>query len=102
MNDAGGLAIGEPLYQIGQLWQGGELSPADRLRTAVFSPFAATQDLWRTHRAWHRRRAVRDFEFTVGLVSHRLDDGGYRSEVVIDLDFDVVRHPGFVVPGPHA
>ena len=101
MNGAGGLAIGEPLYQIGQLWRGGELSPADRLRTAVFSPFAATQDLWRTHRAWHRRRAWRDLTFTAGLVSHRLDDGGTRSEVALGLDFDVVRHTGFVVPGAH-
>src|SRR5262245_17489100 len=44
MNGAGGLAIGEPFYQIGQLWRGGELTAADRLRTAAFSPFAATQD----------------------------------------------------------
>jgi hypothetical protein len=101
MNGAGGLAIGEPLYQIGQLWRGGELSPSDRIRTAAFSPFAATQDLWRSHRGRHRRRAWRDVAFTAGLVSHRLDDGGHRGEVAIGLDFDVVRHGPFVVPGAH-
>lgn len=101
MNGAGGLAIGEPLYQIGQLWRGGELSVSDRIRTAVFSPFAATQDLWRMHRRWHRRRAWRELAFVAGLVSHRLDDGASRGEVAIGLDFDVVRHPGFVVPGAH-
>ncbi|MBC7978016.1 MAG: DUF3943 domain-containing protein, partial [Myxococcales bacterium] len=44
MNGAGGLAIGEPFYQIGQLWRGSHPSLADRLRTAAFSPFAAAQD----------------------------------------------------------
>lgn len=99
MNGAGGLAIGEPFYQIGQLWRGGELTAADRLRTAAFSPFAATQDLWRSHRAWHRRRAWSDFAFTAGPISHRLDGGGYRDELALGLDVDVVRHAGFVLPG---
>jgi hypothetical protein len=101
MNGTGGLAIGEPLYQIGQLWRSGELSPSDRARTAAFSPFAATQDLWRTHRAWQRRRAWSDFAFTAGAASHRLDDGADRYELVFGMDFDVVRHPGFLVPGAH-
>ena len=101
MNGAGGLAIGEPLYQIGQLWRGGELSPADRLRSAAFSPFAATQDLWRSHRVWHPRRAWRDFAFSAGAVSHRLDDGTFRGELALGLDIDVVRHTGFVVPDAH-
>jgi hypothetical protein len=101
MNGAGGLAIGEPLYQIGQLWRGGELSIADRLRTAAFSPFAATQDVWRGHRTWLRRRAWSDFAFSAGPVTHRLDDGGTRHEVAIGVDIDVVRHRGFVTPGAH-
>lgn len=101
MNGAAGLAIGEPFYQIGQLWRGGELSPSDRVRTAAFSPFAATQDLWRSHRAWQRRRAWSDFAFTAGAASHRIDDGSYRNELVFGMDIDVVRHAGFVTPGAH-
>jgi hypothetical protein len=101
MNGAGGLAIGEPLYQIGQLWRGGDLSPSDRLATAAFSPFAATQDLWRVHRAWQRRRAWRDFAFVAGAASHRTDDGSDRSELAFGMDVDVVRHAGFALPGPH-
>jgi hypothetical protein len=101
MNGAGGLALGEPLYQIGQLWRGGELSPSDRVRTAAFSPFAATQDLWRPHRGWQRRGAWGDFAFSAGVVSHRLEDGLPRGEVAIGLDADVVRHPGFLLPGAH-
>jgi Domain of unknown function (DUF3943) len=101
MNGAGGLALGEPLYQIGQLWRGGELSVSDRLCTAAFSPFAATQDLWRSHRVWRRRQAWRDFTYTAGAVSHRLDDGTFRHELAFGLDIDVVRHTGFVVPGAH-
>ena len=101
MNGAGGLAIGEPLYQIGQLWRGGEPSSTDRLRTAACSPFAATQDLWRSHRGWRPRRAWGDFVFFAGAVSHRIDDGRFRSELALGLDIDVVRHSGFVVPGAH-
>jgi hypothetical protein len=101
MNGAGGLSIGEPLYQIGQLWRGGELSPIDRIRTAAVSPFAATQDLWRSHRAWHRRRAWSDFAFIAGPVGHRLDDGSTHSELAIGMDIDVVRHRGFVASGAH-
>jgi hypothetical protein len=101
MNGAGGLAIGEPLYQIGQLWRGGELSPSDRIRTAAFSPFAAAQDLWRPHRAWQRRRAFRDLALFAGAAHHRIDDGTERRELVVGLDIDVVRHAGFVVPGAH-
>ncbi len=100
MNGAGGLAIGEPFYQIGQLWRGGELSSGDRLRTAAFSPFAAAQDLWRTHRGL-RRPAWSDFAFTAGAVSHRLDGGATRDELAIGVDVDVVRHAGFVTPGAH-
>jgi hypothetical protein len=100
MNGAGGLAIGEPFYQIGQLWRGGELSLADRLHAAAFSPFAATQDLWRTHRTWHRRRAWSDFAFIAGAMVHRIDDGSYRREVAFSMDIDVVRHAGFLRPGP--
>lgn len=101
MNGAGGLAIGEPLYQIGQLWRGGDLSPFDRARTAAFSPFAATQDLWRSHRAQLRRPSWSDFAFVAGAVSHRLEDGGIRSELAIGMDIDVVRDRHFVTPGAH-
>lgn len=101
MNGAGGLAIGEPLYQIGQLWRGGELSLVDRIRTAAFSPFAATQDLWRSHRTWHRRRAWSDFAVTAGAAGHRLEDGTTRGELALGLDIDVVRDRAFVAGGDH-
>lgn len=102
MNGAGGIAIGEPFYQVGQLWRGGDQSVADRVRSAAFSPFAATQDLWRSHRAQRRRPAWADFAITAGAVSHQLDDGAYRGELSLGIDIDVVRHAGFVNPGAHS
>ncbi|HEX2686665.1 MAG TPA: DUF3943 domain-containing protein [Kofleriaceae bacterium] len=102
MNGAAGLAIGEPFYQVGQLWRGAEPSPLERMYTAAFSPFAVTQDLWRSHRSWQRQKAFRDFAFTVGAVGHRLDDGTSRHELALGAGVDVVHHPGFVVPGAHA
>jgi Domain of unknown function (DUF3943) len=99
MNGAAGLAIGEPFYQIGQLWRGGEPSLSERIRTAAFSPFAATQDLWRSHRSWQHRQAFRDFAFTAGAMGHRLDDGTSRHELALGANVDVVRHAGFVLPG---
>lgn len=101
MNGAGGLAIGEPLYQIGQLWRGGEQSVGDRIRAAAFSPFASTQDLWRSHRNRVRRKAWSDFGFTAGMSSHRLANDTTRSEVALGLDIDVVRNRGFVAQGAY-
>lgn len=102
MNGAGGLGIGEPLYQIGQLWRGGELSAADRIRTAAFSPLNALQDTWRPHHAWQRPRAWADFAFRAGLARHRVVEGLHRDELAVSADIDVVRHVPFVTPGAHA
>jgi hypothetical protein len=102
MNGAGGLAIGEPFYQIGQLWRGGDRSLADRVRSAAFSPFATAQDLWRPSRLRPRRLAWRDFAFVAGMARHRLDDGGVRDELIVGADIEAVRHAGYVTPGAHA
>jgi hypothetical protein len=102
MNGAAGLAVGEPFYQIGQLWRGGETSLADRLRTAAFSPFAAAQDTWRPHRGRLRRPAWTDFAFVAGAASHRLDDGTFRDELAVAADIEAVRHAGYVTPGAQA
>lgn len=101
MNGAGGVGIGEPFYQIGQLWRGGELSAGDRLRTAAFSPWNAVQDLYRPHRGWHRPRAWADFALAGGVASHRLAPDTYRSEIAVSADIDAVRHVPFVTPGVH-
>ncbi len=101
MNGAGGLAIGEPFYQIGQLWRGSHPSLADRLRTAAFSPFAAAQDVWRPRRLQPPRLAWSDFAFRAGVVHHRLDAGGARDELAVAADIEAVRHAGYVTPGAH-
>jgi len=98
MNPAGGIAVGEPLYQLGQLWRGGVLSWGDRARTALFSPFDAVQDLWRTPKRWRRPRAWHDFMFTAGVASHDLPAGATRDELRVGADFDLVRHGNFLLP----
>ncbi|HEY4240942.1 MAG TPA: DUF3943 domain-containing protein [Kofleriaceae bacterium] len=99
MNPVGGIGIGEPLYQIGQLWRGGELSYADRARTLLFSPYDAVQDVWRKH-AWYRPKAYADFKFSAGPAAHFMSQA-QRAELGFALDFDVIRHPGYVEPGAH-
>jgi len=99
MNPAGGIAVGEPLYQLGELWRGGVMSWGDRARTALFSPFAAAQDLWRPPNRWWRPRVWHDFRFTAGAARHDLPAGATMDEVRVGADFDLVHHRDFLLPG---
>ncbi len=102
MNTIGGIAIGEPLYQIGQIWRGGQMSDDDRLRTAVFSPFDSVHDLIHHQPEWNRPRYAHRAIFGIGVASTRLDDTSVRQEIVVRADIDVVNHGNFSRSGPRS
>lgn len=93
INGIVGLAVGEPLWQLGQLWRGGRMSLADRARTALFSPLDATHDLYRDPPR-RRRRAWREIELGTG-VTMRVEAGA-RAELAGAADLDLVSHAPFV------
>lgn len=97
-NGAGGIAIGEPLYQIGQLWRGGKPTLLDRVHTALFSPWDTVHDLYRAPRVARAVRAWRAIIVGAGPAV-RWTDAGVVRELVVDADLDVVAHQAFVVPG---
>jgi hypothetical protein len=101
-----GLEVGEPLWQIGQLWRGGVLSVGDRVKTTLFSPLDGVQDmLRRKHFLFHRLRAWRSMVFDGGVAHRRfdgpeaLDDDSY-NELVVMGDVDIVRDRRYLLPGP--
>jgi hypothetical protein len=96
-NGAGGIAIGEPLYQIAQLWRGPAPSVLDRAHTAIFSPWDAVHDTYRSPRA-RSFRAWRSITLGAGSVV-RWSNGSVARELALDADFDVVAHPAFVTAG---
>lgn len=96
-----GVQIGEPLYQIGQLWRGGVLTPSDRLKTTLFSPLDAMHDVFRRrHVRWWRPRAWRSMLFEIGAARRELDDHDSHDEVMLVGDIDIVRDPRYLLPGP--
>jgi hypothetical protein len=100
-NVVGGVAIGEPLWQIGQLWRGGQLTIGDRLKTALFSPLDAVGDaVSRRHHRWTRPRAWRSIVLEAGAMGRRLDDETTRGEVALSGDIDIVSDPRHVAAGP--
>jgi len=100
-NTAGGIAIGEPLWQFGQLWRGGRLTYADRARTALFAPFDAIHDTVRVPHRWWRPRAWRSFELAAGAGTRRFADTA-RSELLLDADFEVIADPAYLADGPRS
>jgi hypothetical protein len=97
INGAAGVAIGEPLWQIGQLWRGGRMSLADRARTALFSPLDATHDLYRAPPR-RRRRAWREIELGAGVTTRV--EAGARAELTGAADVDLVSHAPFAAGTP--
>jgi hypothetical protein len=97
-NANGGVAIGEPLWQFGQLWRGGVQSLGDRARTAAFSPFDAFDDTFRVPHRWHRPRAWRSIEGTAGLDT-RSFGGGVHDERALAIDLDLVSERNYLLPG---
>jgi Domain of unknown function (DUF3943) len=101
MNPAGAIAIGEPLYQLGQIWRGGDPTFADRARTLLLSPFDAVQDLWRRHPR-PRPRVWREFVLALGGDRRVVNDGTGRDELVVSADLDVIAHPDVLRDGPRS
>ena len=97
-NANGGVAIGEPLWQFGQLWRGGVLSFGDRARTAAFSPFDALDDTLHVPHRWHRPRAWRSIEATAGFDTRRFGDGVH-DERAFAVDLDLVSDRNYLRPG---
>jgi hypothetical protein len=98
-NGVGGIAIGEPLYRIGQLWRGSTPSLLDRARTTLFSPWDAMHDLYRKRRA--RVPAWRSILLDAGS-GVRWHAGSADAELTLAADFDVVSHAPFVTGGVQA
>ena len=97
-NGAGGLALGEPFYQLGQLWRGSRVTLLDRARTAVFSPFDALHDTYRAPHRWWRPRVWHELDFEGGaLLQHT--DGLDRSALVLGADLDLVSDTAFANGG---
>lgn len=101
INAVTGVEIGEPLYQIGQLWRGGTVTVGDRLRTAVFSPIDAMHDLApRKYPRWWRREAWRSIVLEVGGTRRITANAHDLHEAVLTADIDIVSHRHFLEPGP--
>lgn len=98
-NGAGGIAIGEPLYRIGQLWRGARPSLLDRAHTTLFSPWDAMHDLYR--RPHRHERAWRSIVLEGGS-GMRAYGGDTGRELSFAADFDVVTHKPFVDGGAQA
>jgi hypothetical protein len=96
-NGAGGFAIGEPLYQIAQVWRSDAPSLLDRAHTALFSPWDAAHDLYR---APHARRWRPWRSFVLGVGSATRWSGG--QELTMDADLDVIAHRAFTTNGTYA
>jgi hypothetical protein len=100
INAVTGLQIGEPLWQIGQLWRGGVLTVGDRVKTTLFSPLDGVHDVFRLRPArWWRPRAWRSMVLEVGGGRRQLDDDRTHSEAAIVGDIDLVSDRRYVSPG---
>lgn len=96
-----GAQLGEPLWQIGQLWRGGVLTTGDRIKTTLFSPIDGMHDVLRTRQSlWWRPRAWRSIVLGVGAGQRWFDDARAYEEVVLSADIDVVRDRRYVSSGP--
>jgi len=100
-NGAGGISIGEPLYQLGQLWRSDKPSFGDRLHTALFSPWDMVHDTYRRYHKRARPRPWRSLELGVGSTV-RWHDGDPEAELALVADFDIINHAAFTKPGAHA
>jgi len=98
-NAWGGLAVGEPMYRIGQLWRGGVPSLGDRARTALASPFDALHDVYRRGR-WRRPAWWRSIDLEIGATVHSID-GTTRNELVAAADVDVLADPRYANGAEH-
>jgi len=99
-NPAAAMAVGEPMYQIGQLWRGSRLTLADRVRTAAFSPFDAFHDTHRRSKRWIRPSVWRTIDFTAGA-NERVVQTRWIGEVAASADIDLVANRAFAEGGTY-
>lgn len=102
MNTIGGISIGEPLYQIGQIWRGGKMSFEDRVRSSVFSPFDVVHDLIHEQPDWGRPRYSSRSAISVGVAATRFDNARIRHETKIRADIDTINHGNYARSGPRS
>lgn len=102
INTTTGVEIGEPLWQIGQLWRGGVVTAGDRLKTALFSPLDMIHDSVRGHGPRWRPRAWRSIALEAGGLHRRLEHDRSRTEAVLVGDIDLVADRRHVSPGARA
>jgi Domain of unknown function (DUF3943) len=101
-NTTSGISIGEPLYQLGQLWRSRHPSLTDRALTAASSPFDAFHDLiggppdQDQPEIWHR------FRLSGGGLLVRRGGGQDVEEGLVRADLELVNDPGYLRPGAHA
>jgi len=100
-NTSGGIAIGEPLWEFGQLWRGGALSYGDRVRTALFAPFDALGDTIRVPHRWWRPRPWRSIELAGGAGTRRFA-GASRGELLVGADLELVDDPHYLTDDVHS
>lgn len=102
MTTATGLQIGEPLWQVGQLYRGGEASQAERAKTFLASPLDGVHDaVLQRRQPLLRRPAWRSIVLEAGASFHDIEGTSFR-ELVMRGDVDVVRDPRFVSSGAQA
>ncbi len=99
-NPAAAMAIGEPMYQIGQLWRGSRVTLLDRLRSAPFSPVDALHDTYRHSKRWIRPSVWRTIDFAAGA-NERVVQSSWLSEINASADIDLVANRGFAEGGAY-
>jgi hypothetical protein len=107
-NPVGGLAVGEPFYQLSEFFSHGARNGVNQTLATIFSPFSANG--WNDHQRPRRARDIdslglsRDvahrFDLYSGVADARWDDGTERLESVLGLStqLNTVRGYGRAVP----
>ncbi len=99
-NPAAAMAVGEPMYQIGQLWRGSRITLRDRVRTAVFSPFDAFHDTHRRSKRWFRPSVWRTIDLAAGA-NERVVQTRWISELGASADIDLVTNRAYAEGGAY-
>lgn len=101
INASTGVEIGEPLWEIGQLWRGGDVSVSDRIQTTLFSPFDAGQDYFGGRFRRFRPRAWRSIALDGGVVG-RFDDSKTHERAAFISDIDLVADRHYITPSSYS
>jgi hypothetical protein len=109
-NSLGGLAVGEPLFQLSEFFARGADNGVNRTLAAIFSPVSAANEWWdgrRTARGptdrlglprdvWHH------FDLYAGLASARWTGQLERTETLLGVRTEINTLPGHGTPGTRA